>query len=60
MARDPIVDEVRQAREALLKTAGGTLGHLFDYLERQQQAAGRTAIVLPPKRPDGQSEPRPA
>ncbi len=60
MARDAIVDEVRQAREALLKTAGGTLENLFDYLERQQQAAGRTVVVLPRKRPDAQSVPRPA
>lgn len=52
MSTDPIVDEVRVARAALLQAAGGTLDGLFDLLTRQEAAAGRTAVSLPPKRPD--------
>ncbi len=60
MTTDRIVDEVRAARAALLKAAGGTLDGLFDFLARQEAAAGRTAVSLPPKRPDDQEIPRPA
>lgn len=41
---DPIVDEVRQARAALLERAGGTLESLFEYLKQQEKAAGRTPV----------------
>ena len=59
MTKDSIVEDVRQARAALLEKSGGTLEHLFDYLERQQAASGREAIVLPPKRLDTQDVSRP-
>ena len=51
MTRDQIVDEVRAARAALLQAAGGTLDGLLDLLTREEAAAGRTAVVLTPKRP---------
>lgn len=52
MPTDHIVDEVRAARAALLRAAGGTLDGLIDFLTREEAAAGRTAVVLTPKRPD--------
>ena len=57
MTRDQIVDEVRAARAALLQAAGGTLDGLLDLLTREEAAAGRTAVVLTPKRPDDHDVP---
>jgi len=55
---DQIVDEVRAARAALLQAAGGTLDGLFDLLTREEAAAGRTPVLLTPKRPDDLEVPR--
>jgi hypothetical protein len=58
MTTDRIVDEVRAARAALLQAAGGTLDGLLDFLTRQEAAAGRAPVSLPPKRPGDHEVPR--
>ena len=46
---DPIVAEVRSAREALFAAAGYNLEELSRRLREEQLAAGRTAVILPPR-----------
>ncbi len=50
---DPIVTEVRSAREALLAASGYDLEELCRRLRREQQAGGRTAVTLSPRTPEG-------
>ncbi|MBI3373487.1 MAG: hypothetical protein HY017_17305 [Betaproteobacteria bacterium] len=45
MRKDPIVEEVRAAREALLKESGGTLNTLVAYLRRKQGKRASTRLV---------------
>ena len=45
MRKDPIVEEVRAAREALLKESGGTLDTLVAYLRRKQGKRASTRLV---------------
>jgi hypothetical protein len=47
MTDDPIIAEVRHARETLLARFGGDLRALGAELRRQQQASGRPAVRLP-------------
>ncbi len=45
---DPVVEEVRAARAALLKENGGTLEGIFRELRRaQEQEKGRTVVRTP-------------
>jgi len=50
--RDPIVAEVRKAREALLESAGYDLDELRRRLRQAQKEAGRTPVTLPPRHPE--------
>ena len=50
MIRDPIVEEVRQAREDYFKRFNYDLNSLFDDLQRRQRESGRKTVSLPPKR----------
>ena len=50
MIRDPIVEEVRQAREDYFKRFNFDLNALFDDLQRRQRESGRKTISFPPKR----------
>ena len=45
MRNDPIVEEVRAAREALLEESGGTLDTLVAYLRRTQGKRASTRLV---------------
>lgn len=45
MRKDPIVEEVRAAREALLAESGGTLDTLVAYLRRKQGKRASTRLV---------------
>ncbi|MDX2000722.1 MAG: hypothetical protein SF066_23615 [Thermoanaerobaculia bacterium] len=52
--QDPIVAELREARERLFVAAGYDLETLGQRLREAQAASGRQVITLPPRRPDGQ------
>lgn len=47
---DPIVAEVRAAREAIFAQAGYDLGELCRQLNKRARARGETPITLPPRR----------
>src|SRR5574341_1978377 len=49
---DPIVREVRSAREALLAASGYDLGELCRRLREGQQAGGRRVVTLSPRPPE--------
>ncbi len=48
---DPIVEEVRRIREALLAEFHGDLKALCEEMRRQAAASGRPSITRPPRRP---------
>ncbi|HEY3246220.1 MAG TPA: hypothetical protein VGM03_22990 [Phycisphaerae bacterium] len=50
MIEDPIVAEVRRAREQMLREAGGTLQSLAKYLQRRRRARGIRVVRMRPKR----------
>ena len=50
MAIDPIVAEVRQAREAYAKQFNYDVYAMGRDLQERQQKSGRTVVALPPKR----------
>ena len=50
MAIDPIVAEVRQAREAYAKQFNYDIYAMGRDLQERQQKSGRTVVALPPKR----------
>jgi len=50
MIRDPIVDEVRKAREEYAKRFGFDLDAMFNDLERRQRESGRKTVSFPPRR----------
>ena len=50
MAIDPIVAEVRQAREAYAKQFNYDVYAMGRDLQERQQKSGRTVVTLPPKR----------
>jgi len=49
MAIDPIVAEVRQAREAYAKQFNYDVYAMGRDLQERQQKSGRTVVALPPK-----------
>jgi hypothetical protein len=50
MAIDPIVAEVRQAREAYAKQFNYDVYAMVRDLQERQQKSGRAVVALPPKR----------
>lgn len=50
-ADDPIVAEVRAAREALFAAAGYDLEEFGRQIRASEAAAGRTSVVRPPRAP---------
>lgn len=50
---DPIVTEVRSARETLLAASGYDLEELCRRLRQEQQAGGRRVVTLSPRPPEG-------
>lgn len=50
MIRDPIVEEVREAREEYAKRFNYNLDAMIDDLERRQHESGRKTVSFPPKR----------
>ena len=47
---DPIVDEVRAAREALARASGDDIEKIVEAAHARQVQSGRPVITLPPKR----------
>jgi hypothetical protein len=47
---DPIVEEVRKAREDYLRRFNYDLDAIFRDLKEQEQKSGREVVSLPPKR----------
>jgi hypothetical protein len=52
---DPIVKEVRAAREALLVQLGHDLGALGRYLKDEQRTSGHEVVSLPARAAKGRS-----
>lgn len=50
MWRDPIVEEVREAREEHAAKHDYDLKRIFADLKEQERASGREYVTLPPKR----------
>ena len=50
MARDPVVEEVRKARDAHAKRFGYDLDAIFADLKAQERASGRKFVRLPPRK----------
>jgi hypothetical protein len=48
---DPIVEEVRSAREKLLAECDFDQEKLAAYLRERERAGGRQAVTLPPRAP---------
>jgi hypothetical protein len=46
---DPIVDEVRAAREAIVKACDYDLEKLATLLREHERQSGRKVVLLPPK-----------
>jgi hypothetical protein len=51
--KNPILDEIRHARESLLSEAGGTLDALVDRLQAEERGSDHP----PWKRPEGEGRP---
>ena len=57
---NPIIAEVRRAREELLAEYNGDLNALMDAMRRktdEARQAGRKVVSLPPRRPEGWNDP---
>ena len=50
--QDPIVDEVRRQREALVRASGGTLDSLFALIKDRQEHEAKGLVKLPARRPE--------
>ena len=49
-AHDPLIREVREARERHAARFGHDLKEIFRDIRAQQQASGRTYVACPPRR----------
>jgi hypothetical protein len=47
--KNPILNEIRAAREALMAEAGNDLNKLVELLRARQEASGREVVSFPPK-----------
>ena len=52
---DPIVSEIRAAREGIFARAGYDLPELGRQIRARQSASGREGVTLPPKLPESDS-----
>lgn len=48
---NPIIDEVRAAREALARESGDDIEKIVEAARQRQAESGRTVVTLPPKTP---------
>jgi hypothetical protein len=49
--RDPIVDEIRTARDAIARESDYDLEKLAQALRKREAESGRPLVRLPPRRP---------
>lgn len=52
MQPDPVVEEVRAAREAYARRFGFDLRSICRDLREQERISGRELVALPPRRPE--------
>jgi len=52
MTNDPIIEEVRKARDEYAKKFNYDLDDIYRDLIRKQEQSGKKLISLPPKRPE--------
>lgn len=57
MFRDPIVEEVRKAREEYAKQFNFNLRDIIADLQRRQRESGRKTVSFPPKRRTSGTQP---
>jgi hypothetical protein len=60
MKNESIVDEIHRIREQILEEYGGDLRALVKAMQRKTEEAaraGRKVVALPPRRPEGWTEP---
>ncbi len=51
MTVDPVVEEVRQFRDALAREHGYDIDAIFEALRQMEVASGREHVSLPPRAP---------
>ena len=51
MSRNPILEEVREIRDAIAKEHEYDLGRIVRTLQEQERESGRRLVSFPPKRP---------
>jgi hypothetical protein len=51
VSQDPIVEEVRKARDEHAARFEYDLKRIFEHLKEQERTSGREYVTLPPKRP---------
>ena len=51
MWKDPVVEEVRRARDEHAASLGYDLRAIFEDLKRMERESGRRTVSLPPQRP---------
>ena len=56
MTNDPIVEEVRKARNDYAKKFDYDLDEIYRDLKRRQEQPGKKLISLPPKRPENKTK----
>jgi hypothetical protein len=56
MNRDPIVEEVREARAEILADAGGSLDRLVEQLRQAEAESSDPVVTRPPRRPEDRDE----
>jgi hypothetical protein len=49
--RNPIVDEVRAARDTIAKKCDYDIAKIAESIRERERQSGRTFVRLPPKRP---------
>jgi hypothetical protein len=52
MSHDPIVEEVRQIRDAIAQEHDYDLGSIFSMLRAREAESGTSHVEHPPRRPD--------
>lgn len=49
--RNPIVDEVRAARDAIARESHYDIAKIAEAVRRREALGGRTVVTLPPRKP---------
>lgn len=52
MGPDPIVDEIRRAREEVVAPFSENIHEFFEYIRQRERQSDATFVTLPPNPPD--------